>query len=78
MITRRSDLDRVQRIGVEPGTRSRLEASQLARGFKQWHPWLPEEGMGQEEVPSLSLSIYLSNNNKLWAPFKNKMRDIFS
>ena len=35
--------------------------------------------MGQEEVPSLSicLSIYLSTNNKLWALFENKMRDIF-
>ena len=35
--------------------------------------------MGQEEVSSLSicLSIYLSTNNKLWAPLENKMRDIF-
>ena len=78
MITTRSDLDRGRESGVEPGTSSRSETClmiRLAGGCKRW---LPKESMGQE-VASLciSLSIYLSTNSKLWAPFENKMRDIF-
>ena len=75
----------MQRIGVEPGTHSRSEASQTSLtirshgGASVGTPCQPEEGMGKEEVLSLStcLSIYPSSNNKLWAPFENKMRDIF-
>ena len=68
MRTTQSDLDsQSSHNRVEPGIHSRSEASQtsltirLARGSKRWHPCLPEEDMGQEEFPSLSicLSIYL-------------------
>ena len=67
--------------GVEQGTRSWSEASlkiRLQEGASVGTPWLLEEDMAKE-VPFLSicLSIYLSTNNKLWAPFENKMRDIF-
>ena len=51
----------------------------LRGGASVGTPWLTEEGMGQKEVPSLSicLSINLSTNSKLWTPYGNKMRDIF-
>ena len=85
VITTWSDLDRVQRIesrarDTQPtrSVRSSLTI-RIARGCKRWHPWLPEEDMEQEELPSLSicLPIYLSINNKLWAPLEIKMRDTF-
>ena len=65
VINMRSDLKRVQRIeslarDTQPirGVSSSLMI-RLVRGCKHWHPWLPEEGMGQEEVPSLSISLHI-------------------
>ena len=63
---------------VEWGIHSRSEALVssltiwLARGCKHWHPWLQEEDMRREEVPSLSicLSIYLSNLPQTVWPFR--------
>ena len=68
-----SDLDRVQRIAVKWGTRSWSEASltSLQGGASVGAPWLQEEDMGRRSPLSLCicLSIYLSTNNKRWAPF---------
>ena len=69
---------------VEPGIRSRSEALvssltiRLARGCKRWHPWPQEEDMGQEETTFLSIRPSISQSyNKLYAPFENKMREIY-
>ena len=68
-MTTQSDLDRVQRIGSRArdtpairGVRSSLTI-RCKGGASFGTLWLPEEDMGQEEVPYLSicLSIYLSN-----------------
>ena len=71
------DLDRVQRIAVERGTRSRPEESltSLQGGASVGTPWLPEEDKGRSPLSEIRLSIYLSNNNS--GPFKNIMRYIF-
>ena len=52
VITTRSDLDWVQGIGVEQGTRSRSEASltSLQGGASVGTPWLPEEDMGRSPL----------------------------
>ena len=51
----------------------------LQRGASVGTPWLQDEDMGQEEVPSLSicLSIYLSNLQQAGCPFENKVREIY-
>ena len=74
MRTTRADFDRAENQESSQGY-----AYGLQGGASVGTPWLSEEGMGEEEVPSLSicLSIYLSTNNKQWAPLENKMRDIF-
>ena len=67
MKTTRSDLDRVQRIAVEPETRSRAEASRPARGCKRWHPLAPGRRYGTRsplsEYISLHLSLKLATNS---------------
>ena len=57
----------------------RLWRHSLQGGASVGTPWLPEEDMGQEEVPYLNicLSVYLPTNNKQRVPFENKMRDMF-
>ena len=53
---------------VEPGIRSRSEASErslmicLARGTSVRTLWLQEKGMGQEVYSSLTMSLHLSLN----------------
>ena len=79
MRTTRADLDRPENQESSKGHAADLMRLSLQWGASVGTPWLPEEDMKQEEVPSLSicLSIYLSTNNKLWALLENKMRDIF-
>ena len=57
----------------------RLWRYALQGGANVGIPWLQEEDMGQEEVPSLSicLSIYLLNLKQTAHLFENKMRDMF-
>ena len=61
-VTRRRDLDRVQRIAVERGICSRSEASltSLQEGASVGTPRLLEEDIGRSPL-SLSLSICLSH-----------------
>ena len=76
MKTTRSDLDR----GRESETSEGHAADQRCLGL-QGVQALATSGSQKiwEEVlsMSISLSIYLSTNNKLWALLENKMRDIF-
>ena len=69
---------RVQSQGHAADQR-RLWRYGLPEGASFGTPWLLEENIRQEEAPYLCIcpSIHLSTNNKLWAPFKNKIRDIF-
>ena len=54
MITSRSDLDRGRELGVEPGIR---RIHNLQGGANVGTPWLSEEDIGQEELPSLSICL---------------------
>ena len=72
MRTTRSDLDRVQRIAVERGTRA-------CNWCKRWHPLAPGRIYGKKKS---SLWVYvppsisqLTTND--WPLFENKTRDIF-
>ena len=56
MRTTRSDLDSVQRIAVERGTRSRSDVSRLARWCKRWHPLASGRRYGKKS----SLRVYVS------------------
>ena len=61
MRTARADLDRMQRIRVDPGKCSRSEASRLARGCKRWHPQAPGRRYGTRRSPlSEYMSLHLS------------------
>ena len=68
MRTRRSDLDRVQRIAVERGTHSRSEVSltSLQGGASVGTPWLPEGDMGRRSPLSeyVCLSTHLSHTTE--------------
>ena len=78
MRTTRSDLDSQssQNQQTSQGYTTNQEVSVVS---DVGTPWLQEEDMGQEEVPSLSvcLSIYLSNLQQTCAPLENKMREIY-
>ena len=83
MITTRSDLERGRElessVGHAADQRIRSSLTSLKGGASVGIPWLPEKGMGQEDVLYLSicLSIYLSNQQQAVGHFKNKMRGIF-
>ena len=78
MRTTRSDLDRVQRIAVERGTRSWSEVYRLARGCKRCHPLVS----GRRYVKKSSISEYMSLQPSLTYhrsinPFENKAWEIY-
>ena len=75
MKTTWSDLDRVQKITVEWGTRSQSEASLMSLqggGGKHWHPLAPRRRYEKKFSLCTSLIHYRNIN-----PLENKMRDIF-
>ena len=79
MRTTRSDLERVQRIAVEWGTRSRSEASlmSLQGGASVGTQWLLEEDLGRRSPLSEYLSLHSSlTHHRNINPFENKVWEI--
>ena len=66
MRTTQSDLDRVQRIAVERGTRSRGISVELARGCKPLHLLVPGRRYGRRSPLTLNicLSTHLSHTTE--------------
>ena len=79
MITTRSDLDRVQRIGGQARYTQLIRGVSACKGVQALAPPGSQKKVWDKKKSPLSicLSIYLSTNNKLWASFENKTRDIF-
>ena len=66
-------------VRIRPGSRARDTqpirdvSDELAMEYKRWLKIWEEEVLSL----SISLSVYLSTNNKLWALFENKIRKCF-